>query len=287
MKQHFRVEPEETKQLGRKRDGRRWGSILKRDSVWGIMYPIAFYYLISAFVFFALNILLGESQEIYMVKQLLSSGATIPFLLSVWKQDKYAEDVVYGKKKVNLKKDVQQAVLAMISVGVLGAALNNFIAMTPLVQISEGFQSANENFFAGGIMMQILASCVVIPVAEELLFRGIVLKRVSLVAGEQMGMVISAILFGIIHMNFVQLLYAAVIGLLLAGIVTRTKKIWLAVLGHASANLIAILRASTGILDFSYEPDLLGIGFSMILAGAGSVAAVLLLKKCRNYSVSS
>ena len=169
---------------------------MKKNRVWEVFYPIFVYYLISAFVFFALNILLGEAQEIYMLKQAISSGATIPALFALWKQDSDIEKVVYGKQKLEIGKYIPQAVFAGVSVGAVGVALNNFIAMTPLVQVSAGFQSANENFFAGEVLMQILASCVVVPIAEELLFRGILLKRVSLLTGERAGILFSAILFG-------------------------------------------------------------------------------------------
>jgi len=251
---------------------------LKKYNMWGILYPILMYYLISSFVFFALNILLGEAREIYMIKQLISSGATIPFLVSLWKQDSYVEKVVYGKEKQVAGQIVIQVLLACVATGVYGVALNNFIAMTPLVEVSTGFQNANENFFGGGILMQILASCVVVPVAEELLFRGIVLKRASMLAGERMGILFSALLFGVIHVNLVQFIYATILGILLAIIVVKTKRVSLAVFGHASANLIAILRAATGVLEFSYQPTLAGIGFSIGMVILGSVVAILLFK---------
>ena len=251
---------------------------MKKYNMWGILYPILMYYLISSFVFFALNILLGNSREIYMVKQLISSGATIPFLVSLWKQDMYVEKVVYGKQKQSVSKAVQQVVLTCIMAGTLGVGLNNFIAMTPLVELSEGFSAANENFFAGGIVLEIMASCVVVPIAEELLFRGIILKRASLIVGETVGIVCSAVLFGVIHVNLVQFIYATLIGALLAVIVVKTKRLSLAVAGHAAANLIAVLRAETGILNFAYEPSVAGIGFSVIMVLAGGMAAWLLFR---------
>ncbi|MBR3770467.1 MAG: CPBP family intramembrane metalloprotease [Lachnospiraceae bacterium] len=250
---------------------------MKKNRVWAVFYPIFVYYLISAFVFFALNILLGETQEIYMLKQAVSSGATIPVLFALWKQDNEVERVVYGKEKRPLGQYVVQAVLACTAAGTFGVALNNFIAMTPLVQVSEGFQTANENFFGGGVWMQVLASCVVVPVAEELLFRGIVLKRVALFAGETIGIIYSALLFGLIHVNLVQFIYAALLGALLAVIVVKTKRISLAVLGHATANLIAILRTASGVLDFSYQPTLAGIGFSVAMVAIGVVAMLALV----------
>lgn len=259
---------------------------MKKYNALEILYPIGLYYFVSGFVFFALNILLGETQEIYMVKQLISSGATIPFLVSLYKQDMYTEKVVYGKQKRNPGKYLLQVTLTVVSIGAFGVALNNFIAMTPLVEGSTGFQTANENFFAGGILLEILASCVVVPVAEELLFRGIVLKRASMMAGEKMGILCSALLFGVIHMNLVQFIYATLLGLVLTLIVAKTRRVSLAVIGHAVANLIAILRAETGVLEFSYQPDTVGIVFSLVMLLLGAVAAGLLLGKHRNRDVS-
>lgn len=243
-----------------------------KKNVIDILYPIGIYYLISGFVFFALNILLGEAQEIYMIKQLISSGATIPFLISLWKQDSDAEKVVWGKQSLNGRELIIQVVLTLLAAGACSIALNNFIVMTPLVEMSAGFQTANENFFAGGMWSEILASCVVVPVAEELLFRGIILKRVSAMSGVKRGILCSALLFGIIHVNLVQLLYATLLGGLLAYIVVKTKRVSLAVIGHAFANLIAILRAETGILDVTYEVSMVGIAFSLVMLAVGVFA---------------
>jgi len=252
---------------------------LKKFNVWEILYPIALYYLVSGFVFFALNILLGERVEVYMFKQLVSSGATIPFLISLWKQDMYVEKVVFGKQKQSIKQGLSEFVLVCISAGTLGVALNNFIAMTPLVEVSAGFQNANENFFAGGVMLEILASCVVVPIAEELLFRGIILKRASMMAGEYMGVLCSALLFGVVHMNLVQFLYATIIGAFLAVVVVKSRKLHLAVIGHGAANLVAVLRAETGVLDFSYEADMSGISFSLMMVAVGVIAAGMLFRQ--------
>lgn len=247
--------------------------------IWNIFYPILLYYTISSIVFFALTMIVGNSQELYMLKQMISSGAVIPFLFSTWKQESYAQTVVFGKQDKNIGKIMGQILLSCMTVGCLGMALNNFIAMTPLMQVSDGFLEANENFFAGTVFMELLASCVVIPIAEELLFRGVVLQRCIGLVGERMGIIFSALLFGLIHMNLVQFLYASVIGLVLAFIVQKTKKISLAVCGHGMANLLAIVRAETGWCDFAYQPNLKGIGFSVLLLGLGALAGSVLLKK--------
>lgn len=250
------------------------------SNIWEIFYPIVLYYLVSSLAFFGMTILFGESDEIYMLKQMVSSGMTIPFLLNLKKQDAYAEEVVYGKgEKLSVKQAILLGTLSFLSLAAFGVALNDFIAMTPLVEISTGFQNVNQAFFGGGVLLEILASCVVVPIAEELLFRSVVLKRSSLLLGERLGIVFSALLFGVIHMNLVQFLYATLLGAMLAVFAVKTKRVWLAVLGHAAANLMAILRAETGVLDFAYEADAAGIIFSIAMLAIGILAAGFCFKQ--------
>ena len=254
----------------------------KTTNIWSVLYPIVLYYLISSMAFFGMTILFGESDEIYMLKQLVSSGSTIPFLLSLKKQDAYAEEVVFGKvKKWPLAQAVGIGAMVFVAMGAFGIALNNFIAMTPLVQISTGFQNANKAFFGGEALLTILASCVVVPIAEELLFRGVILRRCSDMVGERLGIVFSALLFGVIHVNIVQFLYATILGLLLAVFVCKTKRVWVAMLGHAAANFMAILRAETGIFSYAYEADWAGIVFSLCMVVIGAVATELCLERCK------
>lgn len=253
-------------------------------NIWNVLYPIALYYLVSSFAFFAMNIFFGDTTELYMLKQMVSSGVTIPFLCSLWKQDRYIDDVVYGKEKQNAVQIVFQVVLTCIGMVCIGMAANNFIAMTPLMEVSTGFQTANENFFGGTMLLEILASCVVVPIAEELLFRGIVLKRVTMLTDVRWGVLISAVLFGVIHVNLVQFIYAVLLGLVLALVVVKTRKVSLAVWGHAAANLIAIVRAETGFLDFSYQAKLAGIVFSLVAVVVGVGAIWLLFKQSGEQS---
>lgn len=253
----------------------------KTFNVWSVLYPIVFYYLISAMTFFGMTILFGEADNIYMLKQLVSSGSTIPFLWSLKKQDAYAEEIVFGKvKKWTIGQTLSIGAMVFVAMATFGIALNNFIAMTPLVQMSTGFQNANKSFFGGEVLLTILASCVVVPVAEELLFRSVVLKRCSALAGERLGIVFSALLFGVIHVNIVQFLYATILGIFLAIFASKTKRVWVAVVGHASANLMAILRSETGIFSYAYKADWAGIVFSLCMVVIGGVATNLCLEQC-------
>ena len=238
--------------------------------LWQIIYPIGIYYVVSSLMYFVLGLFMGDEQQTYMLRQLICSVATIPVTMSFYKQDKIAEQVVYGTEQEKMDtKWLIDAVLAVVGAVTLGIAVNNIIAMTPLVQMSEGFQEANESFFAGTVVFELLGSCLVIPIAEELLFRGVVYKRLRLYFGVTPALIGSALIFGIMHVNLVQFLYAAVIGLFLAFVLEKTGKLSMAVLGHIAANLAAVLRTETGWLDFSFYPTVKGILFTVVMAAAG------------------
>ena len=249
--------------------------------VWQVLYPIGIYYVVSSVVYFILGILLGTSQDTYMMRQMICGAVTIPFILSFYNSDKQFEEVVYGK---NAKAPIAQTIEnLLVSVGtgmMLGIAVNNLIAMTPLMDMSVNFHEANTSFFAGAIVFELLGSCLVIPIAEELLYRGVVFKRLQLLLGKWAAIVLSAVIFGVMHANLVQFLYAGILGVLLAFLLDKTGKLYAPVLGHISANLAAVIRQETGWLDFAYEPGALGISISVVLLGVTLAVLFFWNKRC-------
>lgn len=254
----------------------------KGYKIWQIVYPIGIYYVVSSLVYFALEMLFGNRAESYMMRQMLCASVTIPFVMSFYRQDLAVEEAVYGKKRFHLNWQQGRNILfSLVSAAAFGIALNNIIAMTPLVQASAGFQQANEAFFGGRMIYELFGSCLIIPVAEELLFRGVVYKRLRLLFGAAPAIVLSSLVFGILHANLVQFLYAGILGLLLAFLVEKTGYLYTAVLGHIAVNIIAVLRSETGWLDFSYETTANGIGFTMLMLLIAAAVIGFMVKEYR------
>lgn len=238
----------------------------KAYKIWQIIYPIGIYYVASSLAYFVLELLFGNDKETYMLRQLVCAAVTIPFVMNFYSQDRKIEINVFGENKFHLTGDqVKNILFSLISAAALGMALNNLIAMTPLIDLSVGFQEANESFFGGQMVYELIGSCLLIPIAEELLFRGVVYKRLRLMAGVRPALIGSALIFGFVHFNLVQFLYAGILGLLLAFLLEKTGFLYAPILGHIAANTIAVVRQETGWLDFSYQPTVNGIGFSLLM----------------------
>lgn len=103
------------------------------------------------------------------------------------------------------------------------------------------YDNVSEMIYSGGIAVQIISTAVAAPIVEEFLFRGLIYNRLR----ERMKFVpaalVSSLVFGALHGNAVQFLYAFIIGLLLAFVYEKFKTILAPVIFHAGANLISVI----------------------------------------------
>lgn len=77
------------------------------------------------------------------------------------------------------------------------------------------------------------------PIVEELLFRGMILQSLRKY-GNGFAVVASAILFGLYHGNFVQMVFAFIAGLVMGLVVVRTGSLWTSILIHFINNGISV-----------------------------------------------
>ncbi len=94
----------------------------------------------------------------------------------------------------------------------------------------------------------ILMLVILAPVMEEVLFRGILLESVRSKYGAGRAIVVSALMFGVIHFIPQQVVNAFVIGLILGYIYIRTESLWPVIVIHALNNAMAyvIMQWSDG-----------------------------------------
>ena len=103
------------------------------------------------------------------------------------------------------------------------------------------FNETSDIIYSGGLVFQLLATCVGAPFAEELLFRGLIHRRLRKILNMIPAMLISSLLFGIIHGNIIQGVYAFLIGLMCAFVYEKFKNLWAPIILHASANSLAVI----------------------------------------------
>ena len=125
------------------------------------------------------------------------------------------------------------------------------LALMGLVGLLRGQTVENpvDNMADYPLALNLLLGCVIAPVCEECLFRGLLLNRLR-PYGERFAVWASALCFGLFHGNFSQFFYACAIGVLFAGVVLKTGRLRQAMLLHALINFVG-----TGLI-----PLLSGLG---------------------------
>jgi membrane protease YdiL (CAAX protease family) len=87
------------------------------------------------------------------------------------------------------------------------------------------------------VWMTFIATCICAPLGEELLFRKLLIDRTRRY-GDLPSILLSGFLFGLFHGNLFQFFYAAMVGMVMAYIYTRTGKYWWCVAMHAAINFM-------------------------------------------------
>lgn len=112
----------------------------------------------------------------------------------------------------------------------------------PLVQVFK-------NAYQSSLRLAIFLMCgVLIPVTEELLYRGFIYGITKYLAGPWPAMVFSAILFSLAHQNLMAAVPLFALGLGFAFSYERTRCLWVPILAHAlfnTWNLIALIWSTT------------------------------------------
>ena len=131
-------------------------------------------------------------------------------------------------------------------------------ALSDLVYRIAGLQPVDmvtETFDMLPLSVVLLGACILGPVCEELLFRGLLAGRLARY-GQKPAALVSALLFGLYHANVSQFFYAFALGLLLAYAYFYTGSLKAPILLHMLFNFygsaVVLLLPESGILPVLY-----------------------------------
>ena len=126
--------------------------------------------------------------------------------------------------------------IALMSIGsYLSEFINSYFAsMTGGIPISNPVETMTSQ---QSILVDLIFVAILAPIFEELVFRKVVCDRL-LPLGEGYAVVLSAVLFGLVHGNFFQFFYAAAVGALFALIYVKTGRLRYSISYHIIINLL-------------------------------------------------
>ncbi len=130
------------------------------------------------------------------------------------------------------------------------------------------------------LLLNLIGTALLPALLEELLFRGMMLGALR-PQGDKAAVIVSAIFFGLIHGNVLQVPFATILGLILGWLTVRTGSIVPAVLLHFVNNATSVLLEFVGCYTDS-EPVLLAAFFVTCIGGLAVFLTVYTTRRCRD-----
>ena len=175
------------------------------------------------------------------------------FLFSFLQKNKIKDTFnFYGYRKMSFK-----AVLISVLIGIIIYVLNIFVASffnNILSLFGYKFQSSSilKSYPVWLLFINIFITAVLPAVCEETAHRGMLLKGLSPL-GRKKAIIISAILFGLLHMNIEQFFYATIIGVVLGYISTVCETIYPAIIIHFMNNAISVFMGFSQVNNLGFD----------------------------------
>ncbi len=237
--------------------------------IWQLLYPIITYNLIAEACFFFL-----ELEDPLLIQGIAAAAATcllLPFYLG--RRKRMERNPEGGGEQPGRGRPAVGVYVFFFCV--IGAAssilLNNLIFLTGLDLLLTDYEEVSDIIYSSPFLVQLSMSAVVIPVVEELIFRGMGYAALRTRYSVRVSMVVSAFLFGAFHGNLMQFIYAFAIGLILAWCYEAGGGLWAPVLAHGTANAVSVVFEYTGFEYFLDGPAFL---LETVLAGLCLLAVI-------------
>ncbi len=156
----------------------------------------------------------------------------------------------------------------IISLGI-SALISVLTGKSLLNPINAAIQNSN-------IIMTFISTVIIAPLGEEFLFRYLPYKKLSKY-GDKSYILVTALFFGLFHMNLFQIIYAFLLGIILAYMYSRTKNMVYNISLHM---IINFMGGIIGIIIQNNEIALTIFGIiAMIFVITGAVLFFMNLKK--------
>ncbi len=211
------------------------------------------------------GLILGIAQQIFPSPIL--SSTTLSYLCSMvlpilfiwvmatrWRREG-AEAIAVNKPAFGALKGFPTFALAALAMLALTVVIDPLTSLLPMPELIKA--AFEKIFLQTNLADSILATCILAPLLEELLCRGMIQRGIARTHSPRAAILWSAFIFAVIHMNPWQAIPAFALGLLFGWVYYRTGCLWLTIFLHCLNNslstllsrLIPDLGMDTGFID--------------------------------------
>ncbi len=179
-------------------------------------------------------LLLGEKLD-SSSRVLLVSLIVIPAALRMYQSDEKKNGPMKYGESGNF---ILGCLFCFAAGGILNLAWSGLLTF---FKIQQHFSNAaQESLLSGQLLIQILSMGIFAPLTEELIFRGLLYRRMKSLLSVGWSVILSSLLFAVYHGNMIQIVFAFPMALVLALLYEKSGRFCYPLLFHMGCNLTAI-----------------------------------------------
>lgn len=129
--------------------------------------------------------------------------------------------------------------VALVAIG-LTVAFNLGVNAFELFRYDVDYARIARGIYSEPLYLQVLVIGFLMPISEELMFRGLIFERISNYGSETAGVILTSLLFGLYHGTMIQLVYAFVFSLLMIFAYKRCGSFMAPMVFHIVSNLSSL-----------------------------------------------
>ena len=154
--------------------------------------------------------------------------------------------------------------------------LNNLIEISGVAKVSAGYEDTMNALYAASLPMQVLCLGILIPVCEELVFRGLMFRRLRQGGSFLAAALYSSFVFGFLHVNMVQMLYGFILGFTFCYLYEKYGSVKAPIFAHIASNVLSVFLTELDAMDWmAADPVRIGV-ITVVCASAASTMYILI-----------
>lgn len=254
-------------------------------TVWDCIYPVVIYIFITTLAFMVFPPL-GEDtrsvEQIDLNNVLIINTIAAIMLIFIWFCIIGTSKKIDKKEPLGVKAFLSTEFKDYVFIGWLGISLGLCLSvlasMIGITEQDEAFKQVSELIGSQPLWIKIASAGIIIPIQEELMFRGLIYKNIEQRYDIKKATFISSLMFGVMHMNLSQGIFAFLMGIVLAFIYQKTRNIYACIVFHCSTNLFSVLLSTKTVRSF-LEEDVYLLPLVLLCMIASTFAVMMYLHK--------
>jgi membrane protease YdiL (CAAX protease family) len=239
--------------------------------LWRMLYPLLLYELVADVISLAVYVrwpgAVEEWELVWSSVAAVIAGGILMLMYRSWRgnrlralEDGAGETAARPEPFGRAGKFDVSSVILLVQLGVCLCVIFNTILLELPISWDD-FEAISDAFYDPPVSIQLICSGLVIPLTEELVFRGMGYYKMRSMLPAFPCILLSAIYFGVFHGNVTQGIYAGILGMALAWVMEWYGTLAAPYLVHATANMTSVLLSNTvlGVLVEGFRPVRLAV----------------------------